>query len=203
MVFIMHFESLSPWAVKSIRQRDFLNEWIRLYIRAQQLPTRDAFQPARIEDEMSDLMFYDVETIDGTSYCRITHEGGRIKDSYGVTGIGRALHEIVDPAVWFYLSPVYQTCLEKRLPVYTIFNVEDIDGRRVDYERLLLPFGDDREVRNVIASLKSISPDGRFVNKDLMRPTNHDPRYTLCAIIDRDLIHSTPLRPSRDDIVET
>jgi hypothetical protein len=199
----MHFESCAPSVVRSIRQRDFLNEWLRLRARTQQFPLRDDFNPARIEDEMPELMFYNVETVDGIHYYRVVHEGSRLKDSYGITGIGRVLQETIDPAVWFYLEPIYQTCIERCLPIYTIFNVEDVEGRSVDYERLLLPFGENGAVKNIVASLKSISPEGHFVNKDLMRPTNHDPKYTLRAIIDRDLSHRPPLRPSNDDIVES
>lgn len=198
----MHFESLGPSAVRSIRQRDFLNEWLRLSARTQQLPLRDDFNPARIEDEMPELMFYDVETVGSTNYYRVIHAGSRLQDSYGTDSIGRVLQETIDPSVWFYLEPIYQICVSRRLPVYTIFNVDDVEGRKVDYERLLLPFGEKGEVKSIIASAKSISPDGRFVNKDLMRPTNHDPKYTLRAVIDRDLTHRPPLRPSRDDIVE-
>jgi hypothetical protein len=197
----MHFESATPSIVRSIRQRDFLNEWIRLYMRTQQLPVRNAFLPARIEDEMPELVFYDVETVDGVPHYRITHEGDRLIDSYGVSGIDRVLQETIDPAVWFYLEPIYQTCITTRLPIYTIFNVDDIEGRRVDYERLLLPFGEAGRVINMIASLKSISSEGRFVNKDLMRPADHDPQYTLRAVIDRDLVHRMPPRRGGDDNV--
>jgi len=53
----LEFESANPTIVKSIKQRDFLNTWLRLYARAQILPRIDEFQPARIEDELPDLVF--------------------------------------------------------------------------------------------------------------------------------------------------
>ncbi len=56
-----------------------------------------------------------------------------------------------------------------RLPVYTIANIDDIYGRIVAYERLLLPFSDGGGVTHVIASLKTISEDGGFEIKNLMR----------------------------------
>jgi len=53
------------------------------------------------------------------------------------------------------VMPVYYECVARRLPVYTISNVDDIYGRIVAYERLLLPFADGDSVTHVIASLKT------------------------------------------------
>ena len=43
------------------------------------------------------------------------------------------------------VMPVYYECIARRLPVYTISNIDDIYGRIVAYERLLLPFSDGRQ----------------------------------------------------------
>ena len=59
----MEFESANPTIVKSIKQRDFLNTWLRLYARAQQLPRIDEFHPERIEEELPDLVYLTV--VDG------------------------------------------------------------------------------------------------------------------------------------------
>jgi hypothetical protein len=188
----MIFESVNPSAVKSIRQRDFLQEWIRLYARQRALPPVAAFKPARIDDEMPDLMFYNVEYVGDEPRYRVTHEGQRLIDAYGITGIGRHLQDTVSPPVWAYLEPIYRKCVSTALPVYSTFHVADAEGRKVDYERLLLPFGEGSVVQNMVSSLKSISEAGRFVNTDLMSPVNHDPKYTLRAVIDAGL--SSPSR---------
>ena len=57
----MEFESARPSIVKSIKQRDLLNTWLRLYAPAQRLPRIEEFQPTRIEDELPDLVFLTVE----------------------------------------------------------------------------------------------------------------------------------------------
>ena len=54
----MPFESANPTVVKSIKQRDLLNTWLRLYAREQKLPAMDEYKPARIEDELPDLVYY-------------------------------------------------------------------------------------------------------------------------------------------------
>lgn len=198
----MHFESVGPSAVRAIRQREFLKEWIRLYARYGRLPPVNEFEPARIGDEMPDLMIYDVEYIDNEPRYRVTHEGRRLIDAYGITGKGQHLHITISPALWIYLEPIYRQCVSVALPVYSAFHVTDAEGRKVDYERLLLPFGTDGVVRNMIASIKAISEDGRFTNTGLMRPVNHDPKYTLRAVIDTGLAAPSPHISVEGDVVE-
>jgi hypothetical protein len=57
----LDFESASPSVVKSIKQRDLLNTWLRLYARGQQLPRVEEFQPERLVDELPDLVYYTVD----------------------------------------------------------------------------------------------------------------------------------------------
>jgi len=52
----VQFESANPTVVKSIKQRDLLNTWLRLYAREQRLSGIDEYQPARLEDELADLV---------------------------------------------------------------------------------------------------------------------------------------------------
>ena len=58
----LEFQSAGPSVVKSIKQRDLLNTWLRLYARDQSMPRMSEYQPARIEDELPDLVFYTVDT---------------------------------------------------------------------------------------------------------------------------------------------
>ena len=58
----MEFESAGPSVVKSIKQRDLLNTWLRLFARNQSIPRMSEYQPERIEDELPDLVFYTVDT---------------------------------------------------------------------------------------------------------------------------------------------
>jgi hypothetical protein len=198
----MHFDSVGPSAVRAIRQREILREWIRLHARQGGLPLQAGFEPARFSDEMPDLMFYDVEYIGGEPRYRVIHEGHRLIDAYGIVGKGRHLQDTVSPPVWAWLEPLYRKCVSVALPVYSAFHVTDREGRKVDYERLLLPFGANGVVRNMIASLKAISEEGRFTNTNLMRPVNHEPKYTLRAVIDTGLAVPSSHIAIEGDVVE-
>jgi hypothetical protein len=48
------FESANPSVVKSIKQRDLLNTWLRLYAREQRMPRVEEYRPERLADELPD-----------------------------------------------------------------------------------------------------------------------------------------------------
>src|SRR5271170_416593 len=50
----LDFESANPTVVKSIKQRDLLNTWLRLYAREQLTPRIEEYQPERLADEVQD-----------------------------------------------------------------------------------------------------------------------------------------------------
>ncbi len=198
----MDFESANPTVVKSIKQRDLLNTWLRLYARDQALPRIDEYQPARLEDELPDLVYYTVEAARQPPRLTIQSDGTRMSSAYGHTGKGRYLDEYLGQRLAPIVMPVYYQCVARRLPVYTIANIDDIYGRDVAYERLLLPFAESGEITHMIASLKTISEDGGFEIKNLMRGNDILPRPKLRAVIDRDLFHRLPGRIASGDVVE-
>jgi hypothetical protein len=197
----LEFESAGPSIVKSIKQRDLLNIWLRLFARNQSIPRMSEYQPARIEDELPDLVFYTVDTEIQPPRLTIQSDGTRMSTAYGNTGKGRHLDEYLGARLAPIVMPIYYECVARRLPTYTISTIDDVYGRIVAYERLLLPFSDQGAVTHVIASLKTISEDGGFEIKNLMRGNDKLPAPKLRAIIDRDLFHQAPGRiPSGDEL---
>jgi hypothetical protein len=98
--------------------------------------------------------------------------------------------------------PVYYECVERALPVYTISTIDDLYGRIVAYERLLMPFSEGGSVTHIIASLKTISEDGGFEIRNLMRGNDTLPTAKLRSVIDRDLFHRAPGRIPAGDVIE-
>ena len=198
----MEFESANPSIIRSIKQRDLLNTWLRLYAREQKLPRLEEYQPARLADETPDLVYYTVDATETPARLTIQSDGTRMSSAYGHTGMGRYLHEYLPSKLVDVVMPVYYECVARGLPVYTISNIDDIYGRIVAYERMLLPFSEARGVTHVLASLKTISEDGGFEIKNLMRGNDALPTPKLRAIIDRDLFHRAPGRISPTDVIE-
>lgn len=196
------FESANPSVVKSIKQRDLLNTWLRLFARERRLPRIEEYQPARIEEEFPDLVHYTVDTAAWPPRLTIQSDGTRMASAYGHTGKGRLLDEYLGPRLAPIVMPVYYECISRRLPAYTISNIDDSYGRIVAYERLLMPFSVADNVTHVIASLKTICEDGGFEIRNLMRGNDTLPTTKLRTIIDRDLFHRAPGRIPAGDVIE-
>lgn len=199
---VLDFISAAPSVVKSIKQRDLLNTWLRLYARQQTVPAIWEYQPARLEEELSDLIYYTVDNSSPTPRLTIQSEGTRISRAYGHTGKGILLDDYIGPRLAPFVMPVYHECVARGLPVYSVADVDDIYGRVVAYERLLLPFLTDDKVSHVIASLKTFCEDGGFEIKNLLRGNEALPRPKLRTVIDRDLFHRAPGRIAPAEIVE-
>jgi hypothetical protein len=198
----VEFESANPSIVKSIKQRDLLNIWLRLYAREQRTPRVEEYRPERLADEIPDLVYYSVNTAQSPPRLMIDSDGTRMASAYGNTGKGRYLDDYLGARLAPVVMPVYYQCLKRALPVYTIANIDDSYGRIVAYERLLLPFSQDGHVSHVIASLKTISEDGGFEIKNLMRGNDALPTPKLHTVIDRDLFHRAPGRIAAGDVIE-
>jgi hypothetical protein len=198
----LDFDSANPSVVKSIKQRDLLNTWLRLYARDLLLPRIAQYQPERLTEELPDLVYYTVDAAVQPPRLTIQSDGTRMSSAYGHTGKGRYLDEYLGPRLAPVVMPVYYECLKRALPVYTIAHIDDIYGRIVAYERLLMPFSEAGAVSHVIASLKTISEDGGFEIKNLMRGNDTLPRPKLRTVIDRDLFHRLPGRIATYDVIE-
>jgi hypothetical protein len=199
----LEFQSANSTIVKSIKQRDLLNTWLRLYARDRRIPRIEEYQPERLADELADLVYYTAETAQQPPRLVIQSDGTRMSSAYGHTGKGRYLDDFVGARLVPVVMPVYHECLRRGLPVYTIANIDDIYGRIVAYERLLLPFSDGGDVTtHVIASLKTICEDGGFEIRNLMRGNDTLPTPKLRAVIDRDLFHRAPGRIPAGDVIE-
>ena len=199
----MEFESSGPSIVKSIKQRDLLNTWLRLFARDRSVPRLPDYQPARIEDEVLDLVYYTVDTQTRPPRLTIQSDGTRMSNAYGTTGKGRYLDEYVGARLAPIVMPVYYECISRSRPAYTIANMNDIQGRMVAYERLLLPFSEGGgRIDHIVASLKTISEDGGFEIKNLIRGNEQLPVPTLRVIIDQDLFHRAPGRIASSDDIE-
>lgn len=190
----MEFTTASPSIVKSIRQRDLLNAWLRLFARDQHPPDYADYLPDRFEEEMPDIFVCAVEHPGGTPRIVIEADCARMFPAYGPSGKGQTLDDYIGPKTSPIVVPVYRECIRLQRPVYTVSKLKDIDGHPVEYERLLLPFSNGARVNRIIASLKAISEDGRFEITNLMRNEDSPPVAVVRSIIDRDLVPNMPGR---------
>ena len=202
----MQFASADPSVVRSIKQREFLNVWLRAAARHSPLPLVDDFQPNRVGDELADMMGFDVIGQGDGARFLITQAGARLSATYGSDHLtpaertNRYLDDALGPQRYANLVSLYRACLTHQRPAYSISTVQDADNKDVSYERLLLPFGRGDAVEQIVGSYKSISIEGGFKINNLMglKP-KAVPVIQVRAIIDRDFV---PSRVSSDEVVE-
>jgi hypothetical protein len=202
----MQFESSDPSVVRSIKQREFLNAWLRAAGKRRPLPLLDDFQPNRVSEEMADMMGFNVIGEGDSARFLITQAGARLSATYGsdhlkpAERINRYLDDALGPERYAHIITLYRVCLKHRRPAYSISTVQDEDNKDVSYERLLLPFGRGDTVEQIVGTYKSISIEGGFKINNLMglRP-KAVPVILVRAIIDRDFV---PNRVLSDEVVE-
>ena len=205
----MEFESADPSVVRSIKQRELLNTWLRAVAKHRPLPLPANFQPDRVADEMVDMMQYEVVGQGDAARFLITHEGASLATTYGSDHIApaertnRYLDEAIGPERYANVIELYRACLTHLRPAYSISTVQDADGKDVSYERLLMPFGSDDVVTQIVGSFKSISIEGGFKISNLMglRP-KAEPVILIRAIINRAFVPAPANAHSPDEIIE-
>jgi hypothetical protein len=206
----MEFESADPSVVRSVKQRDLLNAWLRILGKGDALPDIEDYRPDRVTDEMPDMMRFNVVGSGAGPRFLITQEGARLTATYGNEHIdpdkrtNRYLDDAIGPVRYGRVVASYLTCVERKRPTYAVAMVRDEDGKEVAYERLLLPFGNANAVTQIVGSYKAISIDGGFKIRDLMSiDAAAAPQSVIRAVIDLDLVRSAVTRrASSDDVIE-
>ena len=204
----MQFESANPSVVRSVKQRDLLNAWLRA-LGKRALPVLGDYRPDRIADELADMMGFDVIGAGCDARFRITQEGSRLTATYGNEHIdpdkrtNRYLDDAIGPARYARVLPSYRACVERKRPTYSVSNVLDADGKDVSYERLLLPFGSAGNVEQIVGSYKAISIEGGFKINNLMGIRSKSrPESVVNAVIDLAVVRSPVVHGAADDIIE-
>src|SRR5580704_16213228 len=170
----MEFDSANPSVVRSIKQRQLLNAWLRALGKRHDLPAIGEYRPDDIANELSEMMGFDVIGAGDAARFLITREGSQLTETYGSEHIApdkrtnRYLDDAIGPERYAHVVTLYRTCVMRKRPTYSVSRVQDPDGKDVLYERLLLPFGSAGNVEQIVGSYKSISIEGGFKIANLM-----------------------------------
>jgi hypothetical protein len=205
----MEFTSANPSVVRSVKQRDMLNAWLRALGKSRAMPALGDYRPDRIADELADMMGFDVEGSGDSARFLITQEGSRLTATYGNEHVdpdkrtNRYLDDAIGPARYARVVPSYRACLARRRPTYSVSMVQDPDDKDVSYERLLLPFGRGDTVEQIAGSYKAISIEGGFKINNLMGiKSRATPVSVINAVIDLDFVSGAADQCTSGDIIE-
>ncbi len=157
----MNFEALTIQAVKSISQRRLLGHWSELAA-GNRFP---AFADFHVDERMHDpkqLMIWSIERESGRRRFRAQFHGPRVSEVFRNDWVGRTMDEAVPERFRQFALDTAEECAGSGCAIFSIISTVDGEGQRVDCERLLLPFGNDDRVEQIVSSLQLISLKGNF-----------------------------------------
>jgi hypothetical protein len=157
--FSMKFSNGSVNNIRSISQRGLALHWARL-ARVDGLPSFSKFDPGPRVHDPKQLAIWNVESDGGRTAFRALYRGSLLDEAFNEGWIGRTLDEVTPPALQPAIVAGSLECARKRCAIYMILRTLDEAGHSVDLERLLIPFGEDGQVKQIVASLQLISLKG-------------------------------------------
>jgi hypothetical protein len=164
------FKTGSLQAIKSISQRNLALYWDRLH-EGLNLPSFELFHPPSRAHEPKQLVVWAVEGSGASRRLRALSQGEFIAEASGERWEGKTLDEVTPPKLFPLFSSASNECADRGCAIYTILSTQDQRGHVIDLERLLLPFGTQRRVERIVASLQLISldcrPERRTVKENL------------------------------------
>jgi hypothetical protein len=163
----MNFSDGSVNDIRSISQRALAMYWARL-ARVDRMPSFREFDPGPRVHDPKQLAIWNVESDGGRTVFRALYRGSLLDEAFNEGWTGRALDDVTPPALRPAIISGSQECVGKRCAIYMILRTMDGAGHAVDLERLLLPFGDDGQVKQIVASLQLISLEGAAERREIV-----------------------------------
>jgi hypothetical protein len=115
-------------------------------------------------------MFWTIEGADTARRFKTLQHGKYLSETFGMDPLPlQPIEAIVPPALQEIVFTSLNACADARAPIYTVISTADEGGRRINCERLLLPFGDEEgEPRQIVVALQLISLDGKFTRQTIL-----------------------------------
>jgi hypothetical protein len=176
---------LPPQTVRSISQYGLLMYWARVAQR-RPFPSIDEFQPSARLHDPKQLLFWSVEEGQGERIFRALGYGQYVTESYRNNFVGLTMNELAPPNMKEFALETANQCADSGCPVYSIIATHDADGKRIDCERLLLPFGADGRVGQLLVSLQLISAEGHFSRTTIFGRFSSNAEVLLSGVVKAD-----------------
>ncbi len=177
--------------VRAINQRWLLKFWKR-HLGADGLPSWQAVETEDLTRIADNLSYLDVTGEGKIKRFQIRKHGSGIAKVYGDPDCsGRFLDEVIPKARHQTGLMPYYRAFSTGIPVYTICEVRDKNGRIILFERLILPFSHGgTNVGRIMSSFEFICEDGSFDAVALVRLQKGASTLRLCAMIESQLAAS-------------
>ena len=156
----MAFKFLSPLVIESPSQRALARHWDELAA-GRRFPAIEELQPDSDMHDPKQLVIWGIEGDGRRQKFRAFYQGGNVGEAFSSAWAGKTMDQVVPPPLREPTLEAAHECAASGCLVYTIFSTLGSDGRRVDCWRLLLPFGHDDKVEQLLVSLQLSSTERR------------------------------------------
>ncbi len=156
----MQFGPVSIDQVKSAGQRGLVALWDSLAA-GRRFPSFVKLKPRHRNFDANQVVIWSIEYTGEKRGFRALYNGSSVGEVFNSAWAGKTMEEVIPEPLRKVAIEAADACAATGDAIYTILRTTDAAGRRIDCERLLLPFGGNgTTVEQVVASLQltSVAP---------------------------------------------
>jgi hypothetical protein len=163
----MPYKLTSPRAIKWVSQRTLADYWDRL---AAGRPFPE-FAELKSEPGIYDPKQFVVWNVEGQGRqrkFRVLYQSENVAEVFNSSWLDKTMDEVIPMSLRRFTLGAAKECVASGCLVYTIVSTIDTNGHRVDCEGLLLPFGRNGLVEQILTSLRLKSVQGRVQRRKIL-----------------------------------
>jgi hypothetical protein len=149
----MLFKFTSPEVIKSVTQRALASYWDQLAA-GRAFPTFTEFKPEASSHDPKQLVVWNIEGAGPLLKFRALYQGENVAEVFNSSWAGKTMEQVVPMSLRRITLDAAKECAASGCLIYAIFSTVDANEQRIDCERLLLPFGRDGKVEQLLGSLQ-------------------------------------------------
>ncbi len=155
----MLFKFATPEAIKSVTQRALASYWDHLAA-GRAFPAFREFKPEASSHDPKQLVVWNIEGAGRLLKFRALYQGENVAEVFNSSWAGKTMEQVVPMSLRRITLDAAKQCAASGCLIYAIFSTVDANDQRIDCERLLLPFGRDGKVEQLLGSLQLKSTQG-------------------------------------------
>ncbi|MDN5001795.1 PilZ domain-containing protein [Bradyrhizobium sp. GCM10027634] len=149
----MRLKLISSVAIKSPSQRALTDYWDQLSA-GRRFPAFTELDATALSHDPKQLVVWSIEGKGPRQKFRALYQGENVSQAFNSDWAGKTMEEVVPMSLRRVTLDAAKQCADTGAAVYMIISTIGPNGRRVECHRLLLPFGRDGAVEQILASLQ-------------------------------------------------
>lgn len=158
---------ISPQAIKWIVQRALASHWDGLAA-GRPFPEFAELKSEPGAYDPNQFVVWNVEGQGRLRKFRVLYQGENVAKVFNADWTGKTMEQVVPISLRRFTMQATKECAASGCLIYTIVSTIDANGHRVDCEALLLPFGRNGSVEQILTSLRLKNIQGRVQRKKIL-----------------------------------